>query len=56
MRAASETWEDNNGGAVDMHDNRYGKQGQWLRQRWTSTVEEMQDNRYGYSNGLLQAL
>ena len=37
--------EDNNRGAVEIQDNRDGRQFWWLRWRPTSTVVEMRDNR-----------
>ena len=51
MRTATETWEYDNGGAVEMRDNGDGRQGQWWRQFRTSTLADMQDNRDGYGGG-----
>ena len=51
MRNATETREDDNGGAVEMQDNGDGRQGQRRIQRKTRKVADMQDNRYGYGGG-----
>ena len=51
IRTASETREDNNGGAVEMQDNRDGRKYHRGRQRQTSMVTEMRDNRNGYDSG-----
>ena len=51
IRTATETREDNNGGAVDMQDDRDVRQGQRQRQRNMSMVADMRDNRDGYGGG-----
>ena len=51
IRTAKETREDNNGGAVEMQDNRHVRKGQRLRQRRTSMVADMRYNRNGYGGG-----
>ena len=51
IRTTTKTREDNNGGAVEMQENRDGRQGQLQIKRWTSMVKEMQDNRNGYCDG-----
>ena len=48
MRTATETQEDDNGGAVEVQDNEDDRKGQRQRQSLTSMVAEMQDNRDGY--------
>ena len=48
IRTATEIREDDNGGAVEMRDNGDGRQGQRRRQRRTSMVAEMRENRDGY--------
>ena len=51
MRTATETRENDSGGAVKIWDNGYVRQGQRLIQRQTSTVAEIKDNRDGYVGG-----
>ena len=51
MRTATETWEDDNGGMVEMRNNGDCINNQWRRQRRKRTVAEMIDNRDGYGNG-----
>ena len=50
IRTATETREDDNGGAVEMLDNRDVIESQRLRQRRMSMVAEMRYNRYVYDD------
>ena len=47
IRIAIETREDKNGDAPEMQDNRDDRQYQRWRQRLTSTVVDMRENRDG---------
>ena len=51
IRTPTETREDDNGGAVEMQDNRDVRKGQRRRQRRTSMVAEMRYKRNGYDGG-----
>ena len=51
IRTAIETQENNNGVVVEIQDDMDGRQGWQRRQRRTSMVAEMQENRDGYVGG-----